>query len=184
MSSANLVAHGAANGRTLLPVGPLPAHHVCRSTAFKRQKPLVLGIRAPQKCSTQSSAIAEPSSKEQSKDLVIDVDNNADENCTVVKVTGLNKPGLLSALTKTIQNLGLEVVKVSKSVTWLLSRLKAMKSDTPSIKKIGYMAKTTGLNKPWNSSHGLMKTSIHDLFQSNKTCNPFCRLLWTGKTAR
>ena len=58
------------------------------------------------------NAIAESSPKQQSQALEIDIDNSSEEESTVIKVTGLNKPGLLSALTKTLQNLGLEVVKV------------------------------------------------------------------------
>lgn len=65
--------------------------------------------------SLQSYAIAEPSSKSQTSQqgLNIEIDNDAEETSTVVKVSGLNKPGLLSALTKKMQNLGLEVVKVA-----------------------------------------------------------------------
>ena len=62
-----------------------------------------------------SNAIAEPDSKSRirQQDLDIEVDNDAEESSTVIKVSGLNKPGLLSALTKKMQNLGLEVVKVA-----------------------------------------------------------------------
>ena len=61
------------------------------------------------------NAIAEPSSKSQQdqQGLDVEIDNDAEESSTVIKVSGLNKPGLLSALTKKMQNLGLEVVKVA-----------------------------------------------------------------------
>ena len=77
-----------------------------------------------------SNAIAEPSSKNQSdqRGLDIEIDNDAEESSTVIKVSGLNKPGLLSALTKKMQNLGLEVVKVT-SCTLLWCQISHSRSE-------------------------------------------------------
>ena len=43
----------------------------------------------------------------------MEIDNSSDDDATVIRVTGLNRPGLLAALTTTFQNLDLEVIKVA-----------------------------------------------------------------------
>ena len=96
----------------MLPCRPNAAFQSCGNIVGLRRSASVLGCGPQTRLSTRLNAIAEPSSKEQSKALEVEIDNSSDGKASIVKVTGLNKPGLLSALTKTIQTLGLEVVKV------------------------------------------------------------------------
>ena len=67
-------------------------------------------------------AVAEKLSGSTGEDPAFDIgiDNDADESATVISVTGLNRPGLLSALTAAFRDLNLEVVKVGNNTKFKL----------------------------------------------------------------
>ena len=81
----------------------------------KQQQRHLVAIRVSDRGDVTSKAVAErmSGSEEGAARFKIEVDNDADETSTVIRVTGLNRPGLLTALTKTFQNLDLDVNKVS-----------------------------------------------------------------------
>ena len=94
---------------------PLPGSNKRNVVASARPKHSRDAGVASTKASTRPSAVAERatnSTRTEQRGLDIEVDNEADEFSTVISVTGLNRPGLLSELTQTIQKLKLDVVKV------------------------------------------------------------------------
>lgn len=103
----------ALDTRLLTPAIRWPKPH---GKALAR-KPYRRTVCAAGKRDIVPKAVAEQlsSSEEEALGFNIDVDNTLAENATVIRVTGLNRPGLLTALTKTFQNLNLDVVKVTSN---------------------------------------------------------------------
>ena len=75
----------------------------------------LIATRASSRDDVVPRAVAEQlaGSSEEAVEFNVEIDNNYDEDATVIRVAGLNRPGLLAALTTTFQNLDLEVIKVA-----------------------------------------------------------------------
>jgi hypothetical protein len=61
------------------------------------------------------AAVAEVGAAPSKKEVSVIIDNSQDSNFTVVTIEGYNRPGLLTSISGTFRDLGLDVAKVSMS---------------------------------------------------------------------
>ena len=99
-------------------VGSAPLHKPRtqgRTSAAPSAQRQSVAARASSRDEIVPRAVAEKlaGSSEEAVGFNVEIDNDCDEDATVIRVTGLNRPGLLAALTTTFQNLDLEVIKVA-----------------------------------------------------------------------